>query len=58
MEVFTIKEWEDNFDDLFARVENGETIGIVREDGQAAVMMPAAEAELLRIHTTDNNDAD
>ena len=58
MEVFTIKEWEDNFDDLFARVENGETIGIVREDGTAAVFMPADEAEFLRIHTTDNNDAD
>ena len=58
MEVFTVKEWEDNFDDLFARVENGETIGIVREDGTAAVFMPADEAEFLRIHTTDNNDAD
>ena len=58
MEVFTLKEWEDNFDDLFARVENGETIGIVREDGTAAVFMPADEAEFLRIHTTDNNDAD
>jgi len=58
MEVFTLKEWEDNFDDLFARVENGETIGIVREDGQAAVMMPADEADFIRIHTEDNNDAD
>ena len=58
MEVCTLKEWEDNFDDLFARVENGETIGIVREDGQAAVMMPADEADFLRIQTTDNNDAD
>jgi antitoxin (DNA-binding transcriptional repressor) of toxin-antitoxin stability system len=58
MEVFTLKEWEDNFDDLFARVENGETIGIVGEDGQAAVMMPADEADFIRIHTEDNNDAD
>ena len=58
MEVFTIEEWEKNFDNLFARVENGETIGIVREDGQAAVMMPADEADFLRIHTTENNDAD
>ena len=58
MEVFTLKEWEDNFDNLFARVENGETIGIVREDGTAAVFMPADEADFLRIHTTDNNDAD
>ena len=58
MEVFTLKEWEDNFDNLFSRVENGETIGIVREDGQTAVMMPADEADFIRIHTEDNNDAD
>ena len=57
MEIFTIKEWEDNFDELFARVENGETIGIVKEDGTAAVMVPADD-DLIRIHTTDNNDAD
>ena len=58
MEVFTIEEWENNFDELFARVENGETIGIVKEDGQAAVMMPADEADFIRIHTEENNDAD
>ena len=55
MEIFTIKEWEENFDDLLERVENGETIGIVKEDGTAAVMMPYDD-ELLRIHT-DHNDA-
>ena len=58
MEVFTLKEWENNFDELFSRVENGETIGVVREDGQAAVMMPADEADFIRIHTEENNDAD
>jgi len=57
MEVFTLQEWEDNFDELFERVESGETIGIIRDDGKAAVFMPAAEAEFLRIHTTENNDA-
>ena len=57
MEIFTIKEWEENFDELFSRVENGETIGIVKEDGQTAVMMPADEANFLRIHTEDNNEA-
>ena len=55
MEVFTIKEWEDNFDELFSRVENGETIGIVKEDGQAAVMMPSQD-EFIKIHT-EHNDA-
>ena len=50
MEIFTLEEWEKNFDELFSRVENGESIGIVKEDGQAAVMMPADD-ELIRIHT-------
>ena len=40
MEIFSLKEWEENFDELFARVENGERLGIVREDGKAAVFMP------------------
>ena len=55
MEVFTIQEWEENFDQLFKRVEDGETIGIIREDGQAAVMMPADD-ELIRLYT-DHEEA-
>jgi antitoxin (DNA-binding transcriptional repressor) of toxin-antitoxin stability system len=56
MEIFTINEWESRFDELVERVENGETIGIVKEDGSAAVMMPADD-ELIRIHTEQNNEA-
>jgi len=56
MEVFTLQEWEENFDALLKRVENGEHIGIVREDGTAAVMIPADD-ELVRIHTEENNEA-
>ena len=56
MEIFTIKEWEENFDELFKRVEEGETIGIVKEDGQAAVMIPADD-EIIRIYTEQNNEA-
>lgn len=56
MEVFSIEEWEQNFDELFSRVENGETIGIVKEDGTAAVIMPA-EDDFIRIHTDENNEA-
>ena len=55
MEIFTIKEWEENFDELFKRVEEGETIGIVKEDGTAAVMMPADE-EIIKIYS-DHNEA-
>ena len=56
MEVFTLKEWEENFDALLERVENGEHIGIVKEDGTAAVMIPADD-ELYRIYTETNNEA-
>ena len=56
MEVFTIEEWEENFDALLERVENGEHIGIVNEEGKAAVMIPADD-ELYRIYTELNNEA-
>ena len=56
MEIFTVKEWEENFDELFERVENGETIGIMGDDGKAAVMIPAND-ELIRIYTENNNEA-
>ena len=56
MEVFTVKEWEDNFDDLLERVEKGEHIGVIDEEGRAAVVMPYDD-ELLRIYTENNNEA-
>jgi len=56
MEVFTLKEWEENFDALLERVENGEHIGIIGEDGKAAVMIPADD-ELYRIYNENNNEA-
>ena len=56
MEIFTVQEWDERFDELFERVENGETIGILTEDGKAAVMMPA-DHELLRIYKKENNEA-
>ena len=56
MEVYTVKEWEDNFDALLERVENGEHIGVIDEEGRAAVMMPYDD-ELFRIYTENNNEA-
>ena len=56
MEVFTVKEWEDNFDALLERVENGEHIGVIGDDGTAAVMIPIDD-ELYRIYTENNNEA-
>jgi len=56
MEVFTVEEFQERFDELMERVENGESLGIVNKEGQAVVVMPADE-ELIRIHTELNNEA-
>ena len=50
MEVFTVEQFQEQFDELIERVENGEHIGIVGEDGKTAAMIPADD-ELIRIHT-------
>jgi len=56
MEIFTVEEFQERFDELIERVENGENIGIVDENGKAAVMIPADD-DLIRIHTECNNEA-
>jgi len=56
MEVFTVEEFQERFDELIERVENGEQLGIVNENGRAAVMIPADD-DLIRIHTDENNEA-
>ena len=56
MEIYTLKEWEENFDELLERVENGEHIGIVREDGTAAVMIPTDD-EMYKLYVDNNNEA-
>mgnify|MGYP003343406001 FL=1 len=56
MEVFTVEEFQERFDELMERVENGEHLGIINEKGQAAVMVPAND-DFVRIHTECNNEA-
>jgi len=41
MEVFSVTEFQERWDELITRVEGGETLGIVNDDGKSAVMMPA-----------------
>ena len=55
MEIFTVKEFQDNWDELLERVEKGEHLGIVNDDGKAAVMMPADD-ELLKMYRDNNNE--
>jgi antitoxin (DNA-binding transcriptional repressor) of toxin-antitoxin stability system len=56
MEVFTVTEFQERFDELIGRVEMGEHIGIVDDNGRAAVMIPTDD-DLIRIHTELNNEA-
>ena len=56
MKTFTVKEFQDDFDNLMNRVENGEHMMIVDEEGRKAVMVPADD-EIIRIHTELNNEA-
>ena len=39
-EELTVAEWEANFDEVFAKVEQGETFIIRSEDGKACYLMP------------------
>ena len=56
MEFYSVEYWQENWETLFERVENGETIGIENENGDKAVMVPADD-ELIRIYKDLNNEA-
>ncbi len=42
MESFTVEEFEKRFDELFERIEDGESFIIVHADGFKAVIEPIA----------------
>ena len=50
MEIFTVQEFQDNWDELIKRVENGEHIGVVNDDGRACVLM-STDDDLYRMYT-------
>ena len=50
MQFFSVEYWQENWETLMTRVENGETIGIENENGDKAVMVPADD-ELIRLYT-------
>jgi len=56
MEFYSVEYWQENWETLIDRVENGETIGIENENGNRAVMIPADD-ELIRIYKDLNNEA-
>ena len=56
MEIFTVEEFQERFEELIERVEGGEHIRIMDENGKAAVILPFDD-DLIRIHTEENNEA-
>ena len=53
MQFYSVEYWQENWETLMERVENGETIGVENENGERAVMTPADE-ELIRTYTEHN----
>ena len=44
MKFYTVAQWQENWDELLERVENGETIGVENlETGDRAIMVPASD---------------
>jgi len=55
MEFYSVEYWQENWEELMDKVENGESIGVENKNGERAVMMPADD-ELIRIYTEQNNE--
>lgn len=45
-----MQEFQENYDNLIKRVENGETFGIVDSSGSAAVIMPPQDG-IIQMYT-------
>jgi antitoxin (DNA-binding transcriptional repressor) of toxin-antitoxin stability system len=51
MEMFTVEEFQEDFDNLLERVENGESFLIKSDHGDAMLIPYEEEDDLIRIHT-------
>jgi hypothetical protein len=50
MDFYSVEYWQENWESLITRVENGETIGVENNKGNRAIMAPADE-EIIRMYT-------
>ena len=57
MHFYSVEYWQENWETLMDRVENGETIGVENKNGERAVMAPADD-ELIRLYTDHEEDLD
>ena len=52
MEFYTVEHWQENWEELITRVQDGEHIGVTNGRNRA-IMLPADD-ELIRIYTEHN----
>ena len=52
MEFYSVEYWQENWETLMERVENGETIGVENDNGEKAVMVPADDELIQLVHRT------
>jgi hypothetical protein len=55
MHFYSVEYWQENWEELMERVENGETIGVENENGERAIMV-STDDELIRMYT-DHSEA-
>jgi hypothetical protein len=51
IEIYTVEYWQNNWETLIERVENGEHIGIKNEENEQTAVMVPADDELIRLYT-------
>ena len=56
IKFYTVEHWQENWEELMSKVESGEHIGIVNEEGNKAVMLPADD-ELIKMYREMNDEA-
>ena len=54
MEFYSVEHWQENWEELISRVEDGESIGVT--NGKNTAIMVPADDELIRIYTEQNNE--
>ena len=56
IDFYTVEHWQTNWEELMSKVESGEHIGVVNEEGYKAVMLPADD-ELIQMYREMNDEA-
>lgn len=54
---YTVEYWQENWDELMGRVEDGEVIGIENSDTEERAVMIPMDHELMQQYREMNNEA-